>query len=587
MEKRIKKMKEASFEHHVSSGCEYDVSAGETANNVVVSRGGLLFLDGTIKGITVSGGGRLFVCCGGTATDIVAKKGALLDFAVDTKTYLKGVSGGKAFELSSAFISGYTFGRSCEIRGGGMIAGSVISKSGYVAIREKGKADGTEITSGGMMCVFDGTAEHTTVRSGGCLITKSGCAATNIIADRGAQIRFDIASDTYVQGTYDGSGFEMINGLVSGCTFAPECTCYILSGGSVVDSILEGHLSVSAGGAVSRIAVSGRMIIEGDGAEYHSFLPAGGSTEKDSGMARDTVVSSDGILDIRDGGVAYDTVVSSSGRVTVFERGVADRITIQKYGDVLVLSDGKTSGARLSGECGMLAVMGGGIAVDTIADAGTLYVRNGGFASGVTVSSGGTLCLESGGSVSDVHILNGAVFHTALVHSSFIESYIRLNLDPSVRSFLLENTRSEGNTNNGAGSDTARIRIGNRGKMGNVVYRRLAEITLEVIRERVAYYAPIVGVTCGRLTIEDAGLRLGCCYRGSGDLNFRYSLALASLRVIDCVVVHELCHRIEMNHSSRFYAEVLRVFPDYYECRRKYVQHEDRKNRLFSATLLE
>ena len=576
------------IEHRVSSGCEYNVSSGETANNVVVSSGGRVFLEGTINGITVSRSGRLFVCCGGTATDIVAKKGALLDFSVDSKTFLTGVSGGKAFELSNGFISGYTFGRNCEIRGGGMIASSVISKGGCVVILEEGNAVGIEISSGGKMCVFDGTAEYTTIRSDGCLITSSGCAATNIIADRGAEICFDIVPGTYVQGTYDGSGFEMTNGLVSGYTFPSEAVCSILSGGSVCDSILEGYLKVSAGGKVDRISVSGRMDIERDGIVERLFVPTGGKTIIDGGIARDSIVSSDGFLEIRAGGVAYDTLVLPSGRVTVSKFGTADRITIQKYGDVLVLSDGKTSGARISDECGMLSVMGGGIAVDTIVDAGTLYVRSGGSASGVTVSSGGTLCLESGGNVSDIHVLSGAVFHTALAHSSFIVPYIQLNLDPSIQSFLLENTRSKGNTNSGTGSDTARIRIGNRGKMGNVVYRSLAEIALKVISERVAYYAPIVGVTYGRLTIEDNSRIWGRCYICNGNLNFYYGLAMTSLRMLDSVVVHELCHRIVRDHSSRFYAEVLRVFPDYHECQKK--NHEvygARISRLFSAALIE
>ena len=93
----------------------------------------------------------------------------------------------------------------------------------------------------------------------------------------------------------------------------------------------------------------------------------------------------------------------------------------------------------------------------------------------------------------------------------------------------------------------------------------LADKALKVIPERVKYYAPIVGVTYGRITIRNQRSRWGSC-SSKGNLNFNCLLMLAPEKVIDSVVVHELCHRIEMNHSSRFYDEVLRVYPDYFEC---------------------
>ena len=80
---------------------------------------------------------------------------------------------------------------------------------------------------------------------------------------------------------------------------------------------------------------------------------------------------------------------------------------------------------------------------------------------------------------------------------------------------------------------------------------------------RVAYYAPLVGVTYGRITIRNQRSKWGSC-SAKGNLNFNCLLMLTPPEVIDSVVVHELCHRKEMNHSKRFYAEVLRVFPDYY-----------------------
>lgn len=92
--------------------------------------------------------------------------------------------------------------------------------------------------------------------------------------------------------------------------------------------------------------------------------------------------------------------------------------------------------------------------------------------------------------------------------------------------------------------------------------RELAEKALQYIPERVKYYAPKVGVTYGRITIRNQRSKWGSC-SAKGNLNFNCLLMLMPPEVIDSVVVHELCHRKEMNHSDRFYAEVRRVFPEY------------------------
>ena len=91
----------------------------------------------------------------------------------------------------------------------------------------------------------------------------------------------------------------------------------------------------------------------------------------------------------------------------------------------------------------------------------------------------------------------------------------------------------------------------------------LAQEAVKVIPERVAYYAPRVGVTYGRITIRNQRSRWGSC-SSKGNLNFNCLLMLAPREVLDSVVVHELCHRLEMNHSKKFYEHVLRVYPDYY-----------------------
>ncbi len=90
----------------------------------------------------------------------------------------------------------------------------------------------------------------------------------------------------------------------------------------------------------------------------------------------------------------------------------------------------------------------------------------------------------------------------------------------------------------------------------------LADRAVKYIPERVRYYAPKIGVTYGRITIRNQKTRWGSC-SAKGNLNFNCLLMLTPPEVIDAVVVHELCHRKQMNHSQAFYAEILKVFPDY------------------------
>ena len=92
--------------------------------------------------------------------------------------------------------------------------------------------------------------------------------------------------------------------------------------------------------------------------------------------------------------------------------------------------------------------------------------------------------------------------------------------------------------------------------------KRLAEHALTVIPPRVAYFASLMRVTYRRITVRNQTGRWGSCST-EGNLNFNCLLMLAPPHVLDYVIVHELCHRKEMNHSAAFWAEVKRILPNY------------------------
>lgn len=92
--------------------------------------------------------------------------------------------------------------------------------------------------------------------------------------------------------------------------------------------------------------------------------------------------------------------------------------------------------------------------------------------------------------------------------------------------------------------------------------RHMTEEARIIIPERVKYFAKIIGVTYGQITIRHQKTRWGSC-SSSGNLNFNCMLMATSPELIDYVVVHELCHRKQMNHSPLFWKEVEEILPDY------------------------
>ena len=102
--------------------------------------------------------------------------------------------------------------------------------------------------------------------------------------------------------------------------------------------------------------------------------------------------------------------------------------------------------------------------------------------------------------------------------------------------------------------------------------RNLAKRAVEELPPVVEKYAKEMGVTYGRITIRHQKTRWGSC-SSKGNLNFNCLLMLMPQEVRDYVIVHELAHRIEMNHSKDFWAIVEKYDSDY-KTHRKWLKTE-------------
>ena len=120
--------------------------------------------------------------------------------------------------------------------------------------------------------------------------------------------------------------------------------------------------------------------------------------------------------------------------------------------------------------------------------------------------------------------------------------------------------------------DERRAQTQNVQRLTDAELKALARLAKKVIPERVELYAKRMNAQYGRITLRCQKTRWGSCSTKK-NLNFNILLMLTPIEVLDSVVVHELCHLFEMNHSERFYQRVYAVYPEYDKWNRWLKEH--------------
>jgi predicted metal-dependent hydrolase len=109
---------------------------------------------------------------------------------------------------------------------------------------------------------------------------------------------------------------------------------------------------------------------------------------------------------------------------------------------------------------------------------------------------------------------------------------------------------------------TYTIRKNKRKKNPNAHYLKYKEEARRLVAERIAIWNEHYKVAYGRTAIHDTKTRWGSCSR-KGNLNFNYKIVFLPPHLADYIIIHELCHLKEFNHSPKFWALVAQTMPDY------------------------
>ena len=94
------------------------------------------------------------------------------------------------------------------------------------------------------------------------------------------------------------------------------------------------------------------------------------------------------------------------------------------------------------------------------------------------------------------------------------------------------------------------------------------DMTKQILDLRVKYFADLMQLNYSGLGIDNCKSRWGSCSK-SGILKFNLRLSMLSHKLIDYIIIHELSHLVEFNHSNRFYKIISSIMPDWQGQRKK------------------
>lgn len=125
--------------------------------------------------------------------------------------------------------------------------------------------------------------------------------------------------------------------------------------------------------------------------------------------------------------------------------------------------------------------------------------------------------------------------------------------------------------------DAGQVRVGKPQKKlskkdERAKYLAHKEAARKLAHERVEYFNMFYKFSVGRISIKNTSSRWGSCSR-KGNLNFNYKIAFLPTQHTDYIIVHELCHLGQFNHSKKFWSLVEKTIPDYLKIHNELKKH--------------